>query len=101
MKNFAFVTVAAGSLVAASLGVVAPAEAAPSGPRTAQDTVRSLQASGYNVILNKVGNTSLEQCTVTAVRPGQTYSRTDRGVPGARHPVTTITNQTVYVDVRC
>jgi hypothetical protein len=101
MKRFAFATLAAGSLVAASLGLVAPAVAAPSGPGTAQDTVNSLQASGFNVVLNKVGNAPLEQCSVTAVRPGQTYSRTDSGVPGANHPVTTITNQTVYVDLRC
>lgn len=101
MKSFAFAALAAGALVAGSLGLVAPAAAAPSGPGTAQDTVNSLQASGYQVVLNKVGNAPLEQCTVTAVRPGQTYSRTDSGVPGANHPVTTITDQTVYVDLRC
>jgi hypothetical protein len=101
IKSFAFATLAAGTLVAASLGLVAPAVAAPSGPGTAQDTVNSLQASGVNVVLNKVGNAPLEQCTVTAVRPGQTYSHTDSGVPGANHPVTTVTNQTVYVDLRC
>jgi hypothetical protein len=101
MKNIAFATLAASSLIAASLGLVAPAVAAPTGPGTAQDTVNSLQASGFNVVLNKVGNAPLEQCTVTSVRPGQTYSRTDSGVPGANHPVTTVTNQTVYVDLRC
>ena len=80
----------------------APAAAAPSGPGTVQDTVNSLQASGYQVIVSKVGNAPLEKCTVTAVRPGQTYSRTDSGVPGAGNDVvTTVTNQTVYVDVRC
>lgn len=101
MKSFAFAALAVGSLVAASLGQVAPAAAAPSGPGTVQDTVNSLQASGYQVIVSKVGNAPLEKCTVTAVRPGQTYSRTDSGVPGANHPVTTVTNQTVYVDLRC
>jgi hypothetical protein len=101
MKGIAFATLAASSLVAASLGLAAPAVAAPTGPGTAQDTVNSLQASGFNVVLNKVGNAPLEQCTVTAVRPGQTYSRTDSGVPGANHPMTTVTDQTVYVDLRC
>ena len=103
MKSFAFAALAVGSLVAASLGLVgAPAAAAPSGPGTVQDTVNSLQASGYRVIVSKVGNAPLEKCTVTAVRPGQTYSRTDSGVPGAGNDVvTTVTNQTVYVDVRC
>ena len=100
MKHFAFATLAASSLVAASLGLVAPAVAAPSGPGTAQDTVNSLQASGYNVVVNKVGNAPLEQCSVTAVRPGQTYSRTDSGVAGAGNSlVTTVTDKTVYVDV--
>jgi hypothetical protein len=102
MKGFAFAMLAAGSLVAASLGLAAPAVTAPSGPGTVQDTVNSLQASGYQVIVSKVGNAPLEQCTVTAVRPGQTYSRTDSGVPGAGNDVvTTVTNKTVYVDVRC
>ena len=100
MKSFAFAALAAGALVAASLGLVAPAVAAPSGPGTVQDTVNSLQGSGYLVVLNKA-DCAPEQCTVTAVRPGQTYSRTDSGVPGANDPVTTVTNQTVYVDVRC
>ena len=36
------------------------------------------------------------------VRPGQTFSRTDSGVPGADNDiVTTVTTQTVYVDVTC
>jgi hypothetical protein len=36
------------------------------------------------------------------VRPGQTYSRTDLGVPGSHNDViTTVTNKTVYVDVAC
>jgi hypothetical protein len=36
------------------------------------------------------------------VRPGQTYSRTDLGVPGSHNGViTTVTNKTVYVDVAC
>jgi hypothetical protein len=102
MKRFAFATLAAGSLVAAALGLAAPTVAAPTGPGTVQDTVNSLQASGYDVIVSKVGNAPLEQCTVTAVRPGQTYSRTDSGVPGAGNDiVTTVTDKTVYVDVRC
>ena len=53
MKSFAFAALAVGSLVAASLGLVAPAAAAPSGPGTVQDTVNSLQASGYQVIVSR------------------------------------------------
>ncbi|WP_101947456.1 hypothetical protein [Mycobacterium sp. 3519A] len=92
-------TVIAGALTAATLGLAAPAGAAPTGPGSAQDTINKLQADGYNVIVNRVGGTPLDQATVIAVRPGQTYSRTDSGTPGDSLE-TTITGKTVYVDVR-
>jgi hypothetical protein len=45
---------------------------------------------------------AMDQCTLSAVRPGQTFSRTDSGVPGAADDlVTTVINKTVYVDVTC
>ena len=66
----------------------------------AQDTVNALQAEGYHVIVNRLGSAPLDQSTVIAVRPGQTYSRTDSGVAGAGNSlVTTVTDKTVYVDV--
>ena len=37
--------------------------------------------------------------SVVAVRPGQTYSRTDSGTPGDSFE-TTVTGKTVYVDVK-
>ena len=98
MKKFGFATVLAGGLTAAVLGLAAPAGAAPTGPGNAQETINQLQADGYNVIVNRVGTTPLEQATVVAVRPGQTYSRTDSGNPGGSFG-TTITGKTVYVDV--
>lgn len=53
------------------------------------------------MIVNKVGTKPLDQATEIAVRPGQTYSRTDSGVPGAGTDViTTVTERTVYVDVQ-
>ena len=52
--------------------------------------------------MSRVDSAAVNQCTVNAVRPGQTFSRTDYGVPGAQDdPVTTVTNKTVYVDVVC
>ena len=99
MKKFGFATIAAGGLAAAILGLAAPADAAPAGPGNAQDTVNALQAEGYHVIVNKLGSAPLDQSTVIAVRPGQTYSR-DSGVAGAGNDlVTTVTDKTVYVDV--
>lgn len=100
MKKTGLATiVVAGGLTAATLGLAAPAVAAPTGPGNAQETISDLKADGYNVIVNRVGGTPLEQATVVAVRPGQTYSRTDSGNPGDSLQ-TTVTNKTVYVDVK-
>jgi hypothetical protein len=99
MKKLGLATIAASGLAAAILGLAAPAAAAPSGPGSAQDTINNLKADGYNVIVNRVGGTPLDQATVVAVRPGQTYSRTDSGNPGDSL-TTTVTDKTVYVDVK-
>ena len=99
MKKFGFATVLGGGAAAAILGLAAPAGAAPTGPGNAQDTINQLQADGYNVIVNRVGGTPLDQATVVSVRPGQTYSRTDSGTPGDSF-ATTVTGKTVYVDVK-
>jgi len=99
MKKLGLATVAASGLAAAILGLAAPAAAAPSGPGSAQDTINGLKADGYNVIVNRVGGTPLDQATVVAVRPGQTYSRTDSGNPGDSL-ATAVTDKTVYVDVK-
>jgi hypothetical protein len=99
MKKFGLATILAGGLTAAVIGIAAPANAAPTGPGNAQDTISQLQADGYNVIVNHVGSTPLDHATVVAVRPGQTYSRTDSGTPGDNLE-TTVTDKTVYVDVK-
>ena len=99
MKKFGLATIAASGLTAAVLGFAAPALAAPSGPGSAQDTISQLESKGYNVIVNHVGNTPLDQASVVAVRPGQTYSRTDSDNPGDSLQ-TTVTDKTVYVDVK-
>ncbi|HEX9833733.1 MAG TPA: hypothetical protein VGA66_11750 [Mycobacterium sp.] len=99
MKRLGFATVAASALTAAFLGLAAPALAAPSGPGNAQDTISDLQAHGYTVIVNRIGNAPLEQANVVAVRPGQSFSRTDRSDPGD-YRSTTLLSETVYVDVK-
>jgi hypothetical protein len=106
MKKFGVTTTVASALAAAIIGLAAPAVAAPTGPGKAQQTINELQAQGYTVIVNRLGTTpldqaTLDQATVVAVRPGQTYSRTDTGVPGAGNDIyTTVTDKTVYVDVK-
>ncbi len=95
-------TIAAATLAAATVGLAASAGAAPSGPSPVDATVNQLRAQGYQVIVNRVGGAASDQCTVRAIRPGQTFSRTDSGAPGAGDDlVTTVTNKSVYVDVLC
>jgi hypothetical protein len=79
MKNFTFALVTTACLVAATLASASPAVAAPSGVGTAQDTLSSLQAAGYTVMLKKVGNAPLDKCTVSALQPDHTSSPTDTG----------------------
>ena len=99
MKRFAFATLAASGLMAATLGLAAPAVAAPSGAGLAQDTVNQLEANGYKVVLNKVGGASLDKCTVTSVRPGRQITQpvTDSGGDLRGKVLYT----TVYVDAQC
>jgi len=102
MKKLVLTSLAAGALAAAALGLAGTASAAPSGPSSVDATVRQLQARGFQVIVSRVDSAAVDQCTLNAVRPGQTFSRTDSGVPGANDDlVTTVTNKTVYVDVTC
>jgi hypothetical protein len=98
MKKFGYAIVLAGGLAASVIGLASPAVAAPSGPGNAQETISDLQQQGYNVIVNRVGDTPLDQATVVAVRPGQTHDTTDSR--GGSSIKTTVTSQTVYVDVK-
>lgn len=90
----------AGAVAAASaVSLAGAASGAPTGPDTVSRTVQSLQAHGYNVIVNKVGAAALDECTVSAVRPGQTHDTIDSRGGGSLH--TTVISRTVYVDVTC
>ena len=102
MKNILVTSLAAGALASAALGLAGIANAAPSGSPSVNATVSQLRAQGFEVIVNRIGTAPADQCTLDAVRPGQTFSRTDTGVPGAGDDlVTTVTNKTVYVDLSC
>ena len=109
------IALTAGALSAAALTLTPTAAAAPSGPLSVEQTVnqlkadgytvivnKQLKADGYTVIVNKVGAAPADQCTVAAVRAGQTYSRSDSGTPGAQDDIhTTFTVKTVFVDLAC
>jgi hypothetical protein len=101
-KFFATAAISAAALAAAALALAGAANAAPAGPAAVDRTVSQLQADGYEVIVNKVGTAPLSHCTISAVRPGQTYSRTDSGAPGAQDDlITTVTGKTAYIDLAC
>ncbi|WP_234815732.1 hypothetical protein [Mycolicibacterium boenickei] len=79
----------------------APAAAAPTGQTSAQATIAELEAQGFRVILNKVGNAPMDQCTVTAVRQGTDvkHSWVQRGPTGRVNNLVRYT--TAYVDLMC
>ena len=98
MKNYIAVGFTASTLAAMTVALAGVATAAPTGPSQVDDTVRTLEASGYDVIINRTGAAPLSDCTVSAVRPGVTHKTTDvRG--DDIEPM--IISDTVYVDVRC
>lgn len=99
MKHLLAVGFTTTALASGFVALAAVATAAPTGPSQVDDTVRSLEAEGYNVIVNRTGAAPLSQCSVSAVRPGQTHSTTDSRGGGSLN--TTVTSQTVYVDVAC
>jgi hypothetical protein len=92
----AFVSAA---VMAAAVGSVGVANAAPSGPSRAEDVVQTLQADGYNVIVNRVGTGQLSSCIVRSVQPGQTYSTMDSR--GGSSPAVTVFAKTMHVDLAC
>ncbi|MGV9798581.1 hypothetical protein ACWDTP_11055 [Mycobacterium sp. NPDC003449] len=99
MQKFGFAAALAGGAAATLIGLAAPAQAAPTGPGNAQQTINELQAQGYKVIVNRTGSTPLDKASVVAVRPGQTFSRTDSSNPGGNLQ-TTVLSKTIYVDVK-
>jgi hypothetical protein len=88
MKKFTVTAATVGALGATALGLAGAAAAAPTGGSSASDTVRSLQAQGYNVQLNGSVTSALSQCIVTGVHG-------DSGRPDPTQFTT------VYVDVSC
>ncbi|SER89573.1 hypothetical protein SAMN04488583_0081 [Mycobacterium sp. 88mf] len=93
--------VVASAAAALGLGLSAPALAAPTGQTSAQATISELEAQGFRVILNKVGNAPMDQCTVTAVRQGTDvkHSWVQRGPTGRVNNLVRYT--TAYVDLMC
>jgi len=99
VESFAVTVACAGAMAVSSVGFAGVATAAPSGFSNfgnAQDTVNSLQARGYNVILNGSTAFPLSSCKVLGVE-GLNNSNIDSN--GARIDATKF--DTVYVDISC
>ena len=99
MKTYVAVSFISTAIAASAVTLAVVANAAPSGPSSVDQTVQTLRSSGYNVIVNRTGAAPLSQCTVSGVRSGQTHSTEDSRGGGSIN--TTVTSQTVYVDVAC
>ncbi|MGV0815898.1 hypothetical protein ABQF34_28440 [Mycolicibacterium boenickei] len=85
-----------------ALGAVAlagPAAAAPSGSGSAQQTIKQLQDEGYRVIQTRVGSGSMDDCRVSAVRPGRPVTELKAAPRGNTEERVRYT--TVYVDLAC
>jgi hypothetical protein len=98
MKKFGFATLATSALAAGLVGLAAPAIAAPAGPGSAQDTIKSLEAEGYDVIVNRLSTAPLEEANVVSVGPGQSFTHSVTGADNKLYGPAT--RATVYVSVR-
>jgi hypothetical protein len=104
IKRIGLGTMAASALASAAIGLATTANAAPTAPSAAETALGKLQVQGYHVIVNRVGMAPLDMCSVSGVRPGQTFSRMDSGsgAPGSNDDiVTTVTSMTVFLDLSC
>jgi hypothetical protein len=93
-------TLIVGAVVTATLIVACMPRtaAAPAASHSAQDTVESLQASGYRVIVNRVGSLPLDECTVTSMRPGRPVTQAKSLSDDLEDE---LVYTTVYVDAKC
>lgn len=99
MKRFIIATITAGSLATAALGFAGAAAAAPSAPRSPTEVVKQLEARGYEVIVTTVSGGGAKDCSISAVRHGETVMGKSREVHGVQTPVAP--HETMYVDLRC
>ena len=99
MRNYLIAGLIGAGMTSATLAMAGVAAAAPTGPTDVEQTVKTLRASGYNVVVNRTGAAPLSSCTVKEVRPGQTHRTFDSR--GSSSPSETIVAETVYVDLAC
>jgi hypothetical protein len=93
------VAVALAAVVVAPTGVAA---AEPTTGRDAQQTIERLEADGYDVIVDRVGDGDIGQCEVTDVRHPQTLTQTIvTGHDHNRDVVTVVVSKSIHVTLDC
>jgi hypothetical protein len=98
VRRIVLTTAAAAMVGAVSLAGAATAAAAPSGGMSASEVINQLQASGNNVVVNKIGSGS--SCEVISVRP--VTMRQAPMHPGLRSPAMIWQPRTTFhVFVKC
>lgn len=85
--------------------MAAPAAAAPTGAGNAQDTIRTLEAQGYSVVVNRLSEVSLVDANVVSLGVGPTFTHTesingDNSYTGYDRQFAPDNVTTVYVNVR-
>ncbi|WP_199254419.1 hypothetical protein [Mycolicibacterium mengxianglii] len=103
MKKFGFTSLGVTALTAGYLGVVglaAPAMATPSAVTNAQDTINSLEAEGYDVIVNRLSTTPLDRANVVSVGPGRSVIHSEANATTHAELYGPVTRNTVYVSVK-
>ena len=69
------------------------------GPKPIAGTIAALEAQGYKVILNKVGGAPINECVVTAIRPGNEVTEMRSNVRD--RTVERVLYTTIQVDAKC
>jgi hypothetical protein len=104
-RNLKHVLVASAGLCGLDTALAATATAAPTPQASASETISQLQGEGYRVILSKVGNGALDDCTVNAVRQGHSVTGAQPPAMAAGitmfNPGQVLQYTTVYVDLDC
>ena len=99
MKRFVITTITAATLAAGAVGLSGAASAAPAGPASPEQVIHQLEAKGYEVVVTRTSGNESGPCSVSAVRPGETFAGKSREIRGVQTPVAP--HETMYVTVRC
>jgi len=94
-----------GAAVAVAAVALAPTGMAAAQPATGSDaeqTIERLEAEGYDVIVDRVGNADIGQCKVSDVRHPQTLTQTIvTGHDHNRDVVTVVVSKSIHVTLDC